>query len=101
MRLTLKKNETAQAELLETFGAPNLVTVKSEGEEIWTAACQRQASVATASSSSAFGTVILFSSCASMAGLEQSRRTMSLIIKFRQLNGAKRVSEFRSRASSV
>ena len=100
MRLTLKKNETTQAELLETFGAPNLVTVKSEGEEIWTAAGQRHATGASASSSSAFGRVILSSACASRAGLEQSSRTMTLIIKFRQLNDAKRVSEFQSRASS-
>ncbi len=98
VQLTLHRNETTQAEVLEAFGAPNLVTVNSEGEEVWT--YQRNASVVKANSSSAFGTVIFFGGSTQSSGLEQSSRTMTLIIRFRTLNGAKRVSSFDSRTSS-
>ena len=98
VQITLKKNETTQAEVLETFGSPNLVTVNSDGEEAWT--YQRHATVANSSSSSAYGTVILFGASTRAAGFEQSTRTMTLIIKFRQINNAKRVSDFQSRSSS-
>lgn len=98
VQLTLKKNETTQAEVIEAFGAPNLVTVNSEGEEVWT--YQKHATVASATSSGAYGTIILFGGSTRSSGLEQSSRTMTLIIKFREINGAKRVSSFESRASS-
>lgn len=98
VQLTLRKNQTTQTEVLEVFGSPNLVTVNSDGEEVWT--YQKHASVSTASSSSVYGTIILFGASSNTSGLEQSSRTMTLIIKFRELDGAKRVSEFQSRASS-
>ena len=98
VQLTLKKNETTQAEVLEAFGSPNLVTVNSDNEEIWT--YQKHATVANANASSAYGTVILFGASSRTSGLEQSSRTMTLIIRFREVGGTKRVSEFQSRASS-
>ena len=98
VQLTLKKNETTQTEVLEAFGAPNLVTINSEGEEVWT--YQRAATVTSGSSSSSYGTIILFGGSTRTSGLEQSSRTMTLIIKFKELNGAKRVVSFDSRSSS-
>lgn len=98
VQLTLRKNETTQAEVLEVFGAPNLVTTNSEGEEVWT--YQRNATVANATSSSVYGTIILFGASTRSSGLEQSSRTMTLIIRFKEMNGAKRVSSFDSRSSS-
>ena len=98
VQLTLHRNQTTQAEVLEAFGAPNLVTVNSEGEEVWT--YQRNATVVNSQSSSAFGTVIFFGGSTQSSGLEQSSRTMTLIVKFKTINGAKRVSSFDSRTSS-
>jgi hypothetical protein len=96
--LTLKKNETTQTEVLEKFGAPNLVTTSADGLEVWT--YQKHATVATSSSSSSFATVILAGVSSRSSGFEQSSRTMTLIIKFADLNGVKRVIDFASRASS-
>lgn len=98
VQLTLRKNETTQTEVLEAFGAPNLVTTNSEGEEVWT--YQRNATIVNANSSSAYGTVIFFGGSTRSSGLEQSSRTMTLIIKFKEFNGAKRVNSFDSRSSS-
>lgn len=98
VQLTLKKNETTQTQVLEAFGAPNLVTTNSEGEEVWT--YQRNATVVNANSSGAYGTVIFFGGSTRTSGLEQSSRTMTLIIKFKMMDGTKRVSSFDSRSSS-
>jgi hypothetical protein len=98
VQLTLKKDVTSQTEVLEAFGAPNLVTLNSDGEEVWT--YQRNATVTSASSSSTYGTIILFGGSTRTAGLEQSSRTMTLIIKFKEIGGVKRVSGFSSRSSS-
>jgi hypothetical protein len=98
VQITLKKGETTQAEVVETFGAPNLVTYGSDGEEVWS--YQKHATVASATSSSAYATIILLGGSARSAELQQSTRTMTLIIKFKEINGVKRVSEFQSRSSS-
>lgn len=98
VQLTLKKNETTQTDVVATFGAPNLVTLNADGDEVWT--YQRHATVTNATSSSAYGTVILFGASSSSAGLEQASRTMTLIIKFKDIQGVKRVSDFQSRSSS-
>lgn len=98
VQLTLRKDETTQAEVLDAFGAPNLVTTDSNGEEVWT--YQRHATVANASNSSTFATIILLGTSSQKSGFEQSSRTMTLIIKFKETGGTKRVSSFNSRASS-
>ena len=36
VQLTLKNGVTTQTEVLETFGAPNVATVDSDGNEVWT-----------------------------------------------------------------
>ena len=96
--LSLKKFQTAQTEILEKFGAPNLVTSSSDGEESWT--YQKHATVASASSASGFATIILAGVSTTKSGFEQSSRTMALIIKFKEINGVKLVSDFSSRATS-
>jgi hypothetical protein len=96
--LSLKKYQTTQTEVLEKFGAPNLVTSNADGEESWT--YQRHATVSNASSSSAFATIILAGGSTTTSGFEQSSRTITLIIKFKEMNGVKLVSDFSSRASS-
>lgn len=96
--LTLKKNETTQAEVVETFGAPNLVTQNANGEEVWT--YQKHATVANSNSSSSYATIILLGGQARSSGFEQSSRTMTLVIKFREINRVKTVVDFSSRYSS-
>lgn len=96
--LTLKKNITSQTEVVETFGAPNLVTQNSAGEEVWT--YQRHATVSNASSSQGYATIIFAGISSSSSGFEQSSRSMTLIIKFKEVNGVKVVSDFSSRATS-
>lgn len=98
VQITLRKNQTTQTEVVETFGAPNLVTLTADGEEVWT--YQKNATVSSANSSSSYGTIILFGASASASGFEQSSRTMTLIIRFKEINGVKRVSDFSSRSSS-
>ena len=96
--LTLRKKQTTQTEVLEKFGSPNLVTANADGEEAWT--YQKHATVANASASSGFATIILAGVQTSRSGFEQSSRTMTLIIKFKEVNGVKTVTDFSSRASS-
>ena len=96
--LTLKKNITTQTEVVETFGAPNLVTQNADGEEVWT--YQRNATVANAASNSTYATIILAGVSGRSSGFEQSSRTMTLIIKFKDLKGVKTVVDFSSRYSS-
>lgn len=98
VQITLKKDVTTQTEVLEAFGAPNLVSLTGDGEEVWT--YQKNATVAASNSSSAYGTIILFGASTKTSGFEQSSRTMTLIIKFKQIGGVKRVSDFSSRSSS-
>lgn len=98
VQITIKKDLTTQTEILEVFGSPNLVTMNSSGEDVWT--YQRNATVSSASSSSVYGTVLLFGGSTNTSGFEQSSRSMTLIIKFKEINGAKRVSDFSSRTSS-
>ncbi len=95
VQLTLKKGVTSQAEVLEKFGAPNVATVDSEGNEVWT--YQKNATVATSRDSTAYGTVILVGGRTSTSGFEQSSRTMTLILKF---DATKKVIDFRSMTTS-
>jgi hypothetical protein len=96
--LTLKKDVTKQSEVVEVFGAPNLVTQNGDGEEVWT--YQKHATVTNSSSTSGYATVILAGVSSRSSGLEQSSRTMTLIIRFKSVGGVKVVSDFSSRYSS-
>jgi hypothetical protein len=95
------------AEIIETFGAPNITTVDGNGQEMWV--YDRQATVSSSSSSGfsigmllgaggdgvAGGTGLGFSKRKAKA--ENSSRSMTLIIKF---DNRKIVSDFKSRSSS-
>ncbi|MBB5717043.1 outer membrane protein assembly factor BamE (lipoprotein component of BamABCDE complex) [Sphingomonas aerophila] len=107
VNLTVKVGETSQAQLLETFGAPNITTIDGNGQEVWV--YDRQATV-DSSSSSGFSIGMLLGAggdgIAGGSGLgfgkrksrtESSSRTMTLIIKF---DARKVVSDFKSRSSS-
>lgn len=107
VRLTIKVGATTQAEVLETFGAPNITTMDGNNQEVWV--YDRHATV-TSDSSSGFSVGILGGvgggSGVGGAGLgfgktksraETSTRTMTLIIKF---NNAHIVSDFKSRSSA-
>lgn len=95
VQLTLKKGVTTQAEVLENFGPPNVATVDSAGNEIWT--YQKNATVSKSNENSAYGTIILFGGRSSTSGFEQSSRTMILILKF---DDAKKVIDFKSMTTS-
>ncbi len=96
--LTLKKNTTTQQQVVEAFGSPNLVTQSADGEEVWT--YQKHATVTNSSSSGFSATIILLGGSSSTSGFEQSSRTITLIIKFKEINGVKTVVDFSSRSSS-
>jgi hypothetical protein len=96
--MTLKKNITTQAEVVEVFGAPNLVTQNADGEDVWT--YQKNATVANATANSSYATIILLGGSSKSSGFEQSSRTMTLIIKFKDIKGVKTVVDFSSRSSS-
>ena len=56
VQMNLEVGKTTKADVLETFGAPNITTRDSSGNEVWT--YQRQAQVSQSSSSSGFIFVI-------------------------------------------
>lgn len=91
VQMSLQKGVTTQTQILETFGAPNITSLDSNGCEVWT--YQRHASKSRGSSSYASLGLI----GASADGFEQSSRAMTLIIKF---NKNKIVSDFNSQYSS-
>jgi len=95
VQLTLRKGITTQAEVLETFGAPNITTIDASGNEVWE--YQRNATVGKSTSSGSYGTIIIAGASKTTTGFEQSSRTMTLIIKF---DKTKKVVDFRSMASS-
>lgn len=107
VQMTVRVGSTSQAEILETFGAPNITTMDGTGQEMWV--YDRQATV-TSDSSSGFSIGMLLGGGGGGVGAggglgfgkkksktETSSRTMTLIIKF---NEKKIVSDFRSRSSS-
>jgi len=94
VQLNLKVGETTQTQVLEVFGAPNITSIDGSGHEVWT--YQRHATVSQSSSSSNYWTIILAGGDNSAAGLEQTQRTITLIINF---GPDKIVSDFRSRSS--
>lgn len=95
VQLTLKKGITTQNEVLETFGAPNIITTDSTGLEVWT--YQKHAVVEKSESSNVYGTIILFGAGSKAMGFENSARTMTLIIKFDE---NKKVIDFKSMSTS-
>jgi outer membrane protein assembly factor BamE (lipoprotein component of BamABCDE complex) len=94
VQMNLKVGETSQTQVLETFGAPNITSIDGAGQEVWT--YQRAATVSQSTGSNSYWTVLLAGQSQEASGLEQTQRTMTLIVKF---NDRKIVSDFRSRSS--
>ena len=94
VQMNLQVGRTTQAEVLETFGAPNITTIDGAGNEVWS--YQRHATVTQQSGGSSYWTVVLFGSGQYADGFQQTNRTITLIIKF---NKNRVVSDFRSRSS--
>ena len=94
VQMNLRVGETTQAQVLETFGAPNITTIDGAGNEVWS--YQRHATASQQSGNSNYWTVIFFGGNQYADGFQQNTRTISLIIKF---NKSRVVSDFRSRSS--
>ena len=95
IEIHLKKGVTTKTKVLETMGAPNITSLDSNGNDVWT--YQRHSSVANSSSSSSYGTIILFGGSQNTSGLESSQKTMTLVIKF---NDKGIVKDFKSQFTS-
>lgn len=107
VQMTLRVGETTQAEVLDTFGGPNVTTIDGQGREVWV--YDRHATVETASSNS-FSIGMLVGAIgvgaggggglgfgSSKAKNEQAQRSMTLVIKF---GPDHKVVDFKSRSSS-
>lgn len=107
VQMTLSVGTTTQAEIIETFGAPNITTMDANGNQMWV--YDRHATV-TSDSSGGFSIGILGGAGGgdggALGGLgfgkrksksSTSTRTMTLVIKF---DGKGIVSDFKSRSSS-
>ena len=94
VQMTLQAGKTSQTEVLEKFGPPNIASIDSSGNEVWT--YQRQATVQQSSSANNYWTVVLLGGSTRTSGFEQTQRTATLMIKF---DSNKVVSDFRSRTS--
>ena len=95
VQMNLEVGKTTKADVIETFGAPNITTRDSSGNEVWT--YQRQAQVSQSSSSSGFVFVIIAGKSAEASGFETSSKMMTLIIKFDEND---LVTDFKSRESN-
>ena len=94
IQMNLVVGQTTKAEVLETFGAPNITTRDGSGREVWT--YQRAAQVSQSSSRIGYWTVILGGQSSEASGFESGSRMITLIIKF---DSGDVVTDFRSRTS--
>ena len=95
VQMSLEVGKTTKSDVIETFGAPNITTRDSSGNEVWT--YQRQAQISQSSSSSGFIFVIIAGKSSEASGFETSSKMMTLIIKF---DGNDTVTDFKSRESN-
>ena len=94
VQMNLKVGVTTKADVLNTFGSPNITTRDASGEEVWS--YQRQATVSQSTDSANYWSIFLTGESRSASGFSQSSRMMTLIITF---NKNDVVSDFRSRSS--
>jgi len=95
VQMNLETGVTTKADVLESFGAPNVTTRDGQGQEVWS--YQRQAQVSQSSSKSGYWTVILAGGRSDAAGFESTSRMITLIIKF---DSNDVVADFNSRTSN-
>lgn len=94
VQMNLVVGQTTKAQVLQTFGAPNITTRDGSGREVWT--YQRAAQVSQSSSRSGYWTIILAGQNSSASGFESGSRMFTLIIKF---DNSDVVTDFRSRTA--
>jgi outer membrane protein assembly factor BamE (lipoprotein component of BamABCDE complex) len=95
VQMNLVVGKTSKADVLESFGSPNITTRDGSGREVWT---YQRAGQATQSSSSSSGWTILLAGASNRAaGFESTSRMITLIIKF---NSDDIVVDFKSRTSN-
>lgn len=94
VQLSVQVGRTTKAEILESFGAPNITTRDGSGREVWT--YQRSGQASQSGSRSGYWTILFAGQSGGNSGFEASSRMITLIIKF-DANDV--VSDFRSRAS--
>ena len=70
-----------QGEVLESLGAPNLVTRDKNGLETW--AYDKASTTVTLQESSVYGTVLLIGGIAASGQATHTQRTLTLILKFK------------------
>jgi outer membrane protein assembly factor BamE (lipoprotein component of BamABCDE complex) len=95
VQMNVVVGRTTKAEVLETFGAPNVTTRDGKGAEVWS--YQRSAQVSQSSGRNGYWTVILGGQSGSASGFETSSRMITLIIKFDHRDI---VTDFNSRESN-
>lgn len=95
VQMQVQVGQTTQADILETFGAPNVTTIDGSGQEVWS--YQRAATVQQSSSNDNYWTILFAGAGSESSGFEQSSRMTTLIIKF---DDQDIVSDFRSRSSN-
>jgi outer membrane protein assembly factor BamE (lipoprotein component of BamABCDE complex) len=92
--LNLKVGVTTQAEVLEAFGSPNIVTQNGQRFEVWS--YQKHAVVRQSTDNSEYFSVLIFGVGQRKRDEYETERSMTLIIKFDQNHV---VSDFHSRTS--
>ena len=95
VKLNLQKGVTTQAQVQETFGAPNLTTRNAQGQEVWT--YYRHANVSQNTSQQSALSIILAGLGMSQRTSESGSKTFILVIKF---NDKDVVDDFNVRESS-
>ena len=104
VQMNLQVGLTTKAEVIETFGAPNVTTRDGEGKEVWS--YQRAARVSQSSSRTGLWNILLIPGArgaggalgtSSSTGFETSSRMITLIIKF-DANDV--VADFNSRSAT-
>lgn len=95
VQMNLVVGKTTKKQVLETFGAPNITTRESSGNEVWT--YQRAGQVKQTTGSSGGFSILFLGQQFSNSGFASSSRMMTLIIEF---NSKDVVKDFSSRTSN-
>lgn len=93
--LKLKKGITTQHQVAEVFGAPNIVTQDSDGDQVWI--YQKDNVTVESGSTSNYFTILISGAGSRTRGYQQSSRTMTLTIHFDKND---RVKDFKSMSTS-
>jgi outer membrane protein assembly factor BamE (lipoprotein component of BamABCDE complex) len=93
--MTLKKGITTQEQVANAFGAPNIVTQDTDGNQVWI--YQKDNVSVQSGGSSGYFTILVAGGNTGSGGYQQSNRTMTLIIKFDKRGIVK---EFKSMSTS-